>query len=83
MFFRKWETWLEQLDLPREKVQFGFVWIVEDRPAVENVPEKVVTVRAGRKIAHPDFKRLTVTVKELDQAIAYNLSSAIKRALRM
>ena len=82
MFFRKWEMWLEQLHLPREKVQFGFVWIVEDRPAVENVPEKVVTLKGGRKIAHPDFKRLRVTVKEVDQNIAHNLSAARERALR-
>jgi len=85
MFLRQWEAWLEQLDLPREKIQFGFVWVLEDRgvkPALENVPEKAVALRHDKKIVHPDFKRLRVTVQEVSPEIGYKLSEARKRALR-
>jgi len=86
MFFRKWETWLDHLDLPRGKVQFGFVWIVEDRrdgPARENVPQKAKDLRAVKKIVQPDFNRLRVTIQEVSKDIAHHLSVARERALRV
>lgn len=79
LFFRNWETWLTNLDLPRAKITFGFVWILEDRglcPAFEIVREKVITLRGQGKIICPDFRRLRITVQEVDRDIGSKLSVA-------
>lgn len=86
MFFRKWESWLDQLGLPHEKVHFGFVWVLEDRgfrPARENVPEKVVTLRGDRKLVYPAFERHRFTVGEVDKEIGSKLAGARARVRRL
>jgi len=78
LFFRKWTKWLTKLKPPHADIQSGFVWILGDRgqsPAPEDVPEKAVALRAQTKIVHLGFKRLRVTVQEIDQEIGLQTAS--------
>lgn len=84
-FFRSWQSWIEELELPEEKIKFGFLWIVEDRrswPSAGDVPEKSVSIRGQTKVVCSAFKRRVVSVPEVDLEIGRKLKAARERIHR-
>ena len=79
VFFRGWDAWLHKLDLPEEKVKFGFVWIREDtgdQPREKDEPLKAIHIRGQRKVVRPAFKRVVVSLGDVDREIGRKLQAA-------
>ena len=73
---------MDRLDLPSEKIEFKFLWILEDagdRPRLEEIPPKSVFLRSIDKVVHPAFTRIVATVQEMNNDIGRKLQGARDR----
>ena len=74
-FFQDWQWWQSVVDCP--KVSFGFLWVLEETTGkVEEIPMGERTLRGVKKVRHPPFTRVQISVENISKDIGAKLRAA-------
>jgi hypothetical protein len=73
-FFNNWKNWTS--GLTKYNIKTTFLWITENKPLKESVMANDRTTRQATTIINPQYQKVVVTVREVNQNIGDSLKMA-------